>query len=161
MITIDASKLIKSLEEAKLLIKKRLEHMVIRFTLDATHSAIGFTPLGDSVTFEDWYKARTLLPQVEGIAKGNWQVSLTGGMSLQLISGQDSGDAAERIAFDKMQGFQLGNTVYLGNTAPYFDALENNSSKQTGGKGIKAPTLAVVTGVYSLNLSEYYKQGAL
>ena len=158
-ISFDTSKLLAQLQAFEKESTRRMEKMVEGFAYQLTMRAIENTPMGDSVRFQSYYSARTDLPQEEGIAQGNWQYSKDGSFQLQLFSGQQSGiDALNKVKVDSVS-YKLGDVLYIGNAAPYIDALENNSSLQTNSKGILQPTLEQITGAYSVNLQYYYKKG--
>ena len=55
--------------------------------------------------------------------------------------------------------YSLGQPIYIGNAAPYINTLENNHSPQTGGMGIMQPTIADITGAYSVDLKLLYDKG--
>lgn len=153
----DASKLIAQLQAFEKEATRRMEKMVEGFAYELSLRAIENTPLGDSVRFMEYYSARTDLPQVEGIAQGNWQYSETGNFALQLIAGRQAGDSALDIVQARSSSYKLGKTFYIGNAAPYILALENGYSSQV--HSIMQPTLADITGAYAVNLQFYYKRG--
>lgn len=159
MITADTSKLEKQLAEYKLQVERKLKHMVTSFAHRIADYAISKTPIGDSVKYAGFYQARTDLPQVEGLAQGNWQFSHSPNGNLQLIAGQGSGGAALDILETKAASYKLGDTFYILNPTPYIGMLENNYSRQTGFDGISEPTIALVMSTYSIDLKHYYDQG--
>lgn len=155
----DTSKLLAQLQAFQIEATRRMEKMVEGFVYQLTMRAIDNTPMGDSARFLEYYQARTGLPQEEGIAQGNWQYSKDGTFQLQLFSGKQSGlDALIKVR-SEAASYKLGETIYVGNAAPYINALEGNSSIQTNGKGIIRPTLEQITGAYAVNLQYYYKKG--
>ncbi len=160
-ITCNTSGLQKQLEQIRKEVTRKLKAMVVEFAYNVSLSAVANTPLGDSITYRRYYEARQGLPQIEGLARGNWQYSeSTSGVSLKLIAGLASGEAAsDGVAASAGAYYKLGDTFYIGNAAPYISALENNYSRQTQGQGISQPTLNTVMQVYSFRLDDYYKQG--
>lgn len=155
----DTSKLLAQLQAFEKEATRRMEKMVEGFAYQLTMRAIENTPMGDSLRFMSYYQSRTDLPQEEGIAQGNWQFSKNGSFQLQLFSGQQSGiDALNKVKSESV-AYKLGDTFYIGNAAPYIDALEGNYSVQTNGRGIVKPTLEQITGAYSVNFQYYYKRG--
>lgn len=159
MISADTSKLEKQLAEYKLQVERKLKHMVTSFAYRIADYAISKTPIGDSVKFAGYYQARTDLPQVEGLAQGNWQFSTSPNATLQLIAGQGSGGAALDVLLNRAGSYKLGDTFYIVNPTPYIGLLEKNHSKQTGFDGISEPTIALVMSTYSIDLKHYYDQG--
>lgn len=159
MITADVTKAQKQLQEYNLVVRRKLKHMVVNFARQIAAYAIDKTPLGDSETYAKMYSTRTFLPKVEGLARGNWQFSPTTSASLQLIAGRQSGDSALDIIEQKSQGYKLGDTFYIINTAPYITALEGNHSPQTLGEGIMRPTMQMITASYKIDLKLFYDQG--
>lgn len=159
MISADTSKLEKQLAEYKLQVERKLKYMVASFAYRIADYAIDNTPIGDSVKFARYYQARTDLPQVEGLSKGNWQFSTSPNATLQLIAGQGSGGAALDVLLHKAANYKLGDTFYIVNPTPYIGLLENNRSNQTFGNGIYKPTIALVMSTYSIDLKHYYDQG--
>ncbi len=158
-ITCNTSKLQKQLQQLKLDVTRKLENMVREFAYHVSLSAIANTPIGNSVTYRKYYEARTDLPQVEGLSKGNWQYGNSPNFSLRKIAGQSAGAAALDNILVAAEGYKLGQKFYIGNATPYIMALENNHSPQTQGQGIMQPTLNTIQGVYSLQLDDYYKRG--
>ena len=159
MLTADSSALADSLKKAEQEIQRRLIGMVNKFARDFVEGAVSKTPIGDSQKFASYYQARTTLPQVEGLSRGNWQIKHTPDFQTLLIAGQASGEAAADQSELYMQAnYKLGDTFYVGNATPYIQALENNSSVQTDRQGISGPTIDLVTRVYQQRLDDYYKQ---
>ena len=156
MLEFDTTALLASLTKAHKDATKRLEQMVRGFAYEFSLRAIENTPLGDSEKFARYYKARTALPQVEGIARGNWQFSTDPSFTLQLNAGQFSNEVALDTVEYTSQAYVLGATFYIGNSAPYIDDLESNYSSQTNGNGIMQPTLNDITGAYSVDFQRHY-----
>lgn len=159
MLTVSTSELEKQLEQYKAEVKRKLEYMVVNFGERIAEYAINKTPLGDSITYARYYKARTDLPQVEGIAKGNWQFSYTPDGTLQLIAGIGSGDTALDVFISKSASYKLGQTFYISNAAPYIDSLEADYSGQTNGQGILKPTMDLIAATYAVDLKNFYDKG--
>lgn len=159
MLSVDASGLADSLKKAELEIQRKLVGMVNKFARDFVEGAVSNTPIGDSQKFASYYQARTTLPQVEGLSRGNWQIKHTSDFQTLLIAGPSSGEvSADQSELYMQANYKLGDTFYVGNATPYIQALENNSSIQTNGEGIAGPTIDLVTRVYQQRLDDYYKQ---
>lgn len=154
----DTSALLAQLQAFEKEAVRRMEKMTEDFAYHLAKRAISNTPLGDSNAFMGYYQARTDLPQVEGIARGNWQYSKDSNFQLQLIYGIDSDiKASDKVAADA-KSYKLGETFYIGNAAPYIGALEANHSIQTNGYGIMAPTIESIQGLYSFDFQNHYKR---
>jgi len=158
MLEFDTTALLASLTKAHEDAIKRLEQMVRGFAYEFSLRAIENTPLGDAGKYWEYYSARTDLPQEEGLARGNWQFSTDSSFALQLISGQDSGTVASDNIKRTSQAYTLGSTFYIGNSTPYIDDLEANSSYQTNRAGIMAPTVDDITGAYSVDFQMHYNK---
>lgn len=165
MISVSSKSLIaleKQLEELIKTTERKLKHMVHSFAYEIAFTAASNTPLGDSVRYFSLYKARATyedLPDEEGMARGNWQYS-EGSATLQYVYGQDSITEAMQILKAKVNSnYKLGDSFSIVNTVPYFEELENNSSKQTNNQGILQPSYNTVLSAYKINLPMYYKQG--
>ena len=158
MITFDTSALLKSLQDAHADAKRRLEQMVRGFAYEFSLRAIENTPLGDSELYARYYRARVDLPQVEGIARGNWQFSTDSSFDLQIVAGQFSGEQALGIIENSSSSYRLGQTFYIGNAAPYINDLEYNRSLQTNGNGIMQPTLDDIAGAYAVDFQYQYNK---
>jgi len=159
MLEFDTTALLASLTKAHEDAVKRMEQMVSGFAYEFSVRAVERTPLGDAKTYWEWYKARTYLPKEEGIARGNWQFSTNGSISLQLRSGQETGvAAANEVLSSSQESYTLGSTFYITNIGPYIDRLENNYSGQTKGMGIMQPTLDDITGAYSVDFQMHYNK---
>ena len=157
MLTFDTTALLKSLKEAHTDAVLRMERMVRGFAYQLTLRAIENTPLGNSKgVYARYYNARTNLPQVEGLARGNWQFDENGSLTLQIIAGQASGEVALDLVEMASSRYRLGDSFFIGNAAPYISALEADYSPQTNGEGIMKPTLADITGAYSVDFQRLY-----
>jgi hypothetical protein len=166
-VTSNLDEVIKSLEAVIKDIDARLSSMVQNFTYNITLSAIKFTPMGDARSSEkvaEMYDARFkntgLLPR-EGFAQGSWGVDTflnTATMTnTEGFYGKGSGsDAAEKVFFDDLSKYRLGNDLYITNTGPYIARLQDNYSDYTQGLGIMEPTEEDIRNIYSQNLAKYY-----
>lgn len=139
-------------------VERKMTNMVRGFAYEVAVRAIGNTPLGDSEKFANWYANRTLLPAVEGIARGNWQYS-EGKAELVFVAGRESGTIAAANVKKDALAYKLGDRFSILNTAPYISALEKNYSSQTQGSGILKPTLHDIKIMYSVELLKYYNKG--
>lgn len=151
----DTTALEMSLMKAAGSIALKLKGMVQGFSYEFTLKAIENTPLGDSDTYADLYRLRQQrygLEPVEGFAQGSWQVDFDKQLTAQeLYSGSAAGSAAKI----NLMNYNLGQTVYIGNTGPYIRALENGYSDQAP-DGMMKPTLEQVQAAYKIELKRYY-----
>ena len=159
-ISCDTSKLEQSLKKFHEEAVRKMQGMVKKFAYWVTVSATNYTPLGDATANASLYKLREehygLKPE-EGFARGSWQVSLDGTLSIQQLYGVNSNSAAVDAAIINLMNYSLGDSLIVGNTGPYIMKLENNFSKKTNGQGIMQPTIDMITSVYQLELDSYYR----
>lgn len=164
MITVDISKVLEELKKYHEDVERKLKYMVIQFSYLISSEAIKNTPLGNAAPKEQggnlpWYLRRediTGLQPIEGFAQGSWQVNTSGTFNIQEIY---SGGEALSLIRGSISNYQLGQTVYIGNSAYYFRALENNYSEQTQGLGIVKPTLDAITSTYQVDLKRLFDEG--
>jgi hypothetical protein len=159
MLTFDTTALLESLQRAHDDAVVGLENVAKGLAFELTERAIENTPLGDSNKYARYYQARQSLPQVEGLARGNWQFSGDSNFSLQIIAGKASGETALNIVESTSNNYVLGSTFYIGNATPYIGDLEADYSPQTNGHGIISPTISDITGAYQVNYQYYYDKG--
>jgi hypothetical protein len=161
MVSADTDKLLKELQEFYKETVRRMENMVRGFSYEIAVTAIQNTPLGDSVLYRELYMSRQApLPQVEGLARGGWQVSNDGTLEFQsALYGRDSGSAAASAAKIHLMNYKLGEVVLIGNKGPYIAMLEDNYSDQTAGQGIMQPTISSIMAVQQASLLRHYQQG--
>ena len=164
MITVDITKVLQELQQYKEEVDRKLKYMVVQFSYLISSEAIRNTPLGNAAPKEQggnlpWYLRRediTGLQPVEGFAQGSWQVNTSGQFNVQEIY---SGGEALSLIRGSISNYQLGQTVYIGNSAYYFRALENNYSEQTQGLGIVKPTIDAITSTYQVDLKRLFDEG--
>ena len=162
MITVDISKVLQELQQYKEEVDRKLKYMVVGFSYLISQEAIKNTPLGDARFYESWYLSRQIdtgLEPQEGISRGAWQVSTSGQFTQQEYYGYGSGDTALSLVKGRLSNYQLGQTVYIGNSAYYFRALDNNYSEQTQGLGIVKPTIDAITSTYQVDLKRLFDEG--
>jgi hypothetical protein len=170
MIQADTKDLEASFIKAIIRIEQKLSNMVQGFAYEFTVTAIANTPLGDDVLYEELYNKRIneqdwqsfgLEPE-KGFARGAWQTSLNGSLSVQEFYGDNSGNQAGAAAKQSMLSYKLGQRVIIGNYGPYIQSLEQGSSPQTTGplgSAISQPTLDQVLLSYKVDLKRYYSAG--
>ena len=164
MITVDITKVLQELQHYKEEVDRKLKYMVVQFSYLISSEAIRNTPLGNAAPKDQggnlpWYLRRediTGLQPIEGFAQGSWQVNTSGQFNVQEIY---SGGEALSLIRGSISNYQLGQTVYIGNSAYYFRELENNYSEQTQGLGIVKPTLDAITSTYQVDLKRLFDEG--
>ena len=164
MITVDITKVLQELQQYKEEVDRKLKYMVVQFSYLISSEAIRNTPLGNAAPKEQggnlpWYLRRediTGLQPVEGFAQGSWQVNTSGQFNVQEIY---SGGEALSLIRGSISNYQLGQTVYIGNTAYYFQELDDNYSEQTQGLGIVKPTIDAITSTYQVDLKRLFDEG--
>ena len=164
MITVDISKVLEELKKYHEDVERKLKYMVVQFSYLISSEAIRNTPLGNAAPKDrggnlPWYLRRediTGLQPIEGFAQGSWQVNTSGQFNVQEIY---SGGEALSLIRGSISNYQLGQTVYIGNSAYYFRALENNYSEQTQGLGIVKPTIDAITSTYQVDLKRLFDEG--
>ena len=164
MITVDISKVLEELKKYHEDVERKLKYMVGQFSYLISSEAIRNTPLGNAAPKDrggnlPWYLRRediTGLQPIEGFAQGSWQVNTSGQFNVQEIY---SGGEALSLIRGSISNYQLGQTVYIGNSAYYFRELENNYSEQTQGLGIVKPTLDAITATYQVDLKRLFDEG--
>ena len=164
MISVDISKVLEELQKYKEEVDRKLKYMVVQFSYLISSEAIRNTPLGNAAPKDQggnlpWYLRReelTGLQPIEGFAQGSWQVNTSGQFNVQEVY---SGGEALSLIRGSISNYQLGQTVYIGNSAYYFRALENNYSEQTQGMGIVKPTIDAITSTYQVDLKRLFDEG--
>lgn len=173
-LSVDASELLKSLEEAKQKIKNKLEFMVQEVVYDSLAvPAIDNTPYGNLDRYYSLYVYRSHMygfPLSAGVAKGGWNIrtaygslgadgsrnttsSTFGIMSGMLADSENGGISKARIQA-QLDHFELGNPVVLYNRVPYVyryfnlgQSLESGHSPQAP-QGIRIPTEEAFMSLY-------------
>lgn len=173
-ISVDASELLKRLEQAKQKIKSKLEFMVQEVVYDALAvPAIDITPYGNLDKFYQMYAYRQQtygFPLSAGLAKGGWNVrvspgSLGSGGSMNTASptfgimagmqvDTESGSLSKSRIQAQLDYYKLGNPVIVYNRIPYVNksfglgkSLESGYSSQAP-QGIRIPTIDAFMGLY-------------
>ena len=164
MITVDITKVLQELQQYKEEVDRKLKYMVVQFSYLISSEAIRNTPLGNAAPKDQggnlpWYLRReelTGLQPIAGFAQGSWQVNTSGTFNIQETY---SGGEALSLIRGSVSNYQLGQTVYIGNTGYYIQQLENNYSEQTQGMGIMKPTIDAITSTYQVDLKRLFDEG--
>ena len=162
----NADVLAKQLEEYKLVMKRKLENMVVRFATDIAASSSDNTPIGDNASiasdgaYRDYYLQRQLtynLAVEAGFHKGNWQYSESNNFSFRPII-YSYEEMKSNVYGEADMSYSLGDTFYIGASGPAYIQLEQGLSSQAP-NGIKSPTLSQIETAYRTDLQRYYREG--
>ena len=158
----NADVLAKQLEEYKLVMKRKLENMVVRFATDIAAAASENTPIGDDASiavdgaYRDYYLQRQQdynLALEAGFHKGNWQYSESNNFSFKPII-YSYEEMKNNVYGEADLAYSIGDTFYIGASGPAYIQLEQGLSN-----GIKAPTIAQIETAYRADLQRYYREG--
>lgn len=166
MVTANFAEVAASLRKAKEEIDRRLENMVKKFAYHVVLVAVENTPYGDLNKYFDYYQKRITdsswqsygLEAQPGFAQGSWQANTSGSFAFQENYGAGAGDVAARGVMSSLVTYKLGKTVYIGNTGPYIQSLENGGSPQAP-MGIMQPTVDQIINVLQADLVRFYREG--
>ena len=163
----NAGDIAKQLEEYKLVMKRKLENMVVRFATDIAAAASENTPIGDDASiavagsYRDYYLQRQQdyddLPLEAGFHKGNWQYSESNNFSFKPII-YSYEEMKNNVYGEADLAYSIGDTFYIGASGPAYIQLEQGLSTQAP-NGIKAPTIAQIETAYRADLQRYYREG--
>ena len=162
----NADVLAKQLEEYKLIMKRKLENMVVRFATDIAASSSDNTPIGDNASiasdgaYRDYYLQRQQdynLALEAGFHKGNWQYSESNNFSFRPII-YSYEEMKNNVYGEADLAYSIGDTFYIGASGPAYIQLEQGLSAQAP-NGIKAPTIAQIETAYRADLQRYYREG--
>ena len=162
----NAGDIAKQLEEYKLVMKRKLENMVVRFATDIAAAASENTPIGDdasiavSGSYRDYYLQRQQdynLALEAGFHKGNWQYSESNNFSFRPII-YSYEEMKNNVYGEADLAYSIGDTFYIGASGPAYIQLEQGLSSQAP-NGIKSPTLAQIETAYRSDLQRYYREG--
>ena len=164
MITVDISKVLEELKKYHEEVERKLKYMVGQFSYLISSEAIKNTPLGNAAPADQggnlpWYLRREELTGLQpraGFAQGSWQVNTSGTFNIQETY---SGEGALSLIRGSISSYKLGETVYIGNSAYYFQQLEKNYSPQTEGMGIVKPTMSAIMATYQVDLKRLFDEG--
>lgn len=172
MIKCDTSKLLEQLQKFHKESIKKMEGMVQIFAYKITWQAIENTPIGSITPDNEWMynlpSRLRVLPAEVGSAKGGWTVTLNGPSRIIFPERAEDENAAniKTNAEMALESYKLGADVYIMNsvryvasdgwTLPKFGSLEGGYSSQAP-NGIMGPTMESITGIYQLQLNEFYR----
>jgi len=156
-VTSNTDDLLKSLEEAKKTITRKLEGMVVGFTVDMAEAASGNTPIGNEMDMQPvseggnaryraYYEDRQSyygLPIEPGFHRGAWEFGMP---SFRPIINDVQGMLND-IENEAESRYKLGDTVVIGAEGPGYGMLFPR---------IQQPTIDDAVAAYKLNIQGYY-----
>jgi hypothetical protein len=158
-ITSNLDLVLKSIEEKKLEVERKLKAMTVGFAQLAVESAIKNTKLGDPArnpSLYEWRQKAYGLQPVKGFARGSWRYSESTGNFIQTNYGDESGAvAASQFRKDAIGQYQLGDTFYISNTGYYIEKIQYRQNPL----GVIAPTLQEMLSLQRTVLKEQYDRG--
>lgn len=160
MITTNADKVAKSLEEIQKQIKAKLEGMTKEFCYSVISKAANKTPLGNADYYEDFYHQRWLatgLWPMEGVARSGWDVAINSHISEKEGYGRNTAEEAIAEGWLELQSFELGDVVLVGNKRDYVVRYLNKGSSAQAPQGIMRPTIQDIENTYRADLQRMYE----
>lgn len=156
-VTSNTDDLLKSLEEAKKTITRKLEGMVAQFSVDMATVASGATPIGDEMSmqrpedggnrrYRAYYEQRMRdygIPIEPGFHRGAWEFGMP---SFRPIINDVQGMLND-IGNEAESRYKLGDTVVIGAEGPGYGMLFPR---------IQQPTIDDAVAAYKLNIQGYY-----
>ena len=157
MITIHSDELHRQLLEFSKKFRTTLEKGVERFVYKTADILIQSTPYGDDVLYSDLYEQRQRkygFKPIAGLAKGSWLMSFDEVVNIPEVAYDNrSGGKSQARIHAISQEYQLGETVYITNSVPYIEKIEQGSSKQAP-DGIMDLSLTKLQRLYGLNVAK-------
>ena len=149
MIRTNADQVAANLREIRVLIQRKMEHMVSKFAVDTViHSAVLATPKGDDDSNLETYLTRQAfigLAPVAGFARGGWRVSINGDHSNRMLADID-GDTVKSDAEEQMFKYTLGDNLVILNITEYVandnvmgPSLQSGDKSKQASSGIMEP----------------------
>lgn len=166
MIKADTSKLEEQLKQYIAEVERKLKYMVAGFAKEITELASSNTPVGDAealanrYSYRQYYEKRNDRFGIEvdiGFHAGAWVYSQDGTPVFDPTIYPDE-NTSEKAFQQAKDIYKLGQTFYIAATGPGYEDLNKGSSPKAP-EGIIAPTMQAITGMYSIQLSDYYKRG--
>lgn len=158
MVTANTDALLKSLEEAKKTITRKLEGMVAGFSADVAAACSGATPVGDlasmqpvseggNARYRAYYEERMRdydgLPIEPGFHRGAWEF---GTPSFKPVINDVQGMIND-VYNEAEANYKLGDTIVIGAEGPGYEMLLPR---------IEAPAIKGIEQAYKSNLQRHY-----
>jgi len=174
MFSADVTDLLKSLEDYRNQVVKKLKATINTVMYEWSSEVIRITPLGntDSPQNTRRYGMRESMynwsPKA-GLTRGNWMFGLNSDSITFDSSSFDSGSGTLKASLSTvMHGYKLGDTITLGNATPYIltpginNTLFNRAKGRLEGgyslqapNGLKAPTLEAIQRLYKIPFDRF------
>ena len=165
MVKIDASGLVRSLEEFQKEAKRKLEVMTREFCLSVVQKAAYNTPLGDATLYPDMYQMRhaaTGLQAQEGLARYGWDAAVDSPVTIKEGYGRNTAEEAIAEARANLQAFKIGDTVLIGNKRDYVvGPLNQGYGSKQAPNGIMKPTVNEIQNAYKADLQRMYSNASV
>jgi len=172
MFSADVTDLLKSLEDYRNQVVKKLKATINTVMYEWSSEVIRITPLGDVDKYWGYYHTRENQygwKEQAGLTRGNWMFGLNAESISFDSSSFDSGSGTLKASLSTvMHGYKLGDTITLGNATPYIltPGINNTLFKRAKGRleggysrqapdGLKAPTLEAIQRLYKIPFDRF------
>jgi len=172
MFSADVTDLLKSLEDYRNQVVKKLKATINTVMYEWSSEVIRITPLGDVDKYWGYYHTREDKygwKEQAGLTRGNWMFGLNSDSITFDSSSFDSGSGTLKASLSTvMHGYKLGDTITLGNATPYIltPGINNTLFKRAKGRleggysrqapdGLKAPTLEAIQRLYKIPFDRF------
>lgn len=128
MIRFEKEILDRDLKKLKALFDEGLRELVRSFIQEVVQEIAYKNPLGDVESQKKLYQLRNkfdsrLSPNEEGISANNWRVAFRAGAGGLVQSYGKPGEQIGINAYNKLDSYKLGQTVYIVNNAPHINQV--------------------------------------
>lgn len=174
MFSADVTDLLKSLEDYRNQVVKKLKATINTVMYEWSSEVIRITPLGDVDKYWGYYHTRAKEPygwkEQAGLTRGNWMFGLNAESISFDSSSFDSGSGTLKASLSTvMHEYKLGDTITLGNATPYIltEGINTNAMSRRGRgtleggysmqapNGLKAPTLEAIQRLYKIPFDRF------
>lgn len=173
MFSADVTDLLKSLEDYRNQVVKKLKATINTVMYEWSSEVIRITPLGDVDKYWGYYHTRENQygwKEQAGLTRGNWMFGLNAESISFDSSSFDSGSGTLKASLSTvMHGYKLGDTITLGNATPYIltEGINTNAMSRRGRgtleggysmqapNGLKAPTLEAIQRLYKIPFDRF------
>ena len=153
MISANADECLKSLQEYKLEVERKLKHMVAGFAREIAETASNETAIGDANKFFGLYQARQKATGIDahaGFHKGAWVYSegtLTFNPTIFPV-----GDMVNKAEYNAQAQYKIGDTFSVGAVGPAYEFLERRD-------GILEDAMTLIKSAHKADLQRHYEEG--
>jgi hypothetical protein len=173
MFSADVTDLLKSLEDYRNQVVKKLKATINTVMYEWSSEVIRITPLGDVDKYWGYYHTRENQygwKEQAGLTRGNWMFGLNAESISFDSSSFDSGSGTLKASLSTvMHGYKLGDSITLGNATPYIltEGINTNAMSRRGRgtleggysmqapNGLKAPTLEAIQRLYKIPFDRF------